>query len=59
MSNNITNSRIRPKFVVCLLLLRGATTEHAGESVVSGESGVQLSVGEEMEAYRDHVATEK
>ena len=38
------------KFVVCLLLLRRALTEHAGES------GVRFTVGAEMEAYGDQAA---
>ena len=38
------------KFVVILLLLRWATMEHASVS------GVQLSVGAEMEAYGDPAA---
>ena len=38
------------KFVVCLLLVGRATTEHAGES------GMQFSVGAEMEAYGDQAA---
>ena len=37
---------IHASFVVCLLLLRLASTEH-------GQSGVQLSIGADIEAYGD------
>ena len=41
---------VEHSFVVCLLLVGQATTEHVGKS------GAQLSVGIEMEAYGDQAA---